>query len=176
MSRTTTLQHFGTLKRNGWIKSLLLFFDRISILLPDYMYGRPQLIDPTLVEPLEDLGLLQILDPNDWIDERMTARLAEAMDGLLSNGVFDNLPEARYLQGLSQSRIGYGANVDLAESLVETLKAKGLAKDSEDGVSHSAPPDSADHHFGHPWATIACSRPGTRFKRPSHHARTQGDT
>ena len=122
-------------EENGWIKSLLLFFDRIGILLPDYMYGQPQLINPTLVEPLEDLGLLQILDPNDWIDQRMAAQLAEAMDGLLSNGVFDNLPEARYFEELSQSRIGYSANVDLAESLVETLKTKGLAKDSEDGVS-----------------------------------------
>ena len=120
---------------NGWIKSLLLFFDRISILLPGYMYGRPHVLNPALVEPLEDLHLLQILDPNDWVDDKMATELTEAMTGLLSNGVFDDLPDPRYFAELSQSRIGYGANVDLAEALVEELKARGLARDSEDGVS-----------------------------------------
>ena len=36
---------------------------------------------------------------------------------------------------LSQSRLGYGADVKLADSLVSELRAKGLAKPSEDGVS-----------------------------------------
>lgn len=31
-----------------WIKSLLLFFDRVAILLPGYMYGRHRTADPTL--------------------------------------------------------------------------------------------------------------------------------
>ena len=119
----------------GWVKSLLLFFDKVSILLPSYMYGRHHIADPVQAEPLEDQGLLEVLDPNSWIDEEMAKKLAEAVGGLLTNGVFDDLEKEVYFQELSQSRIGYGADVDLAQSLISELQAKGLAKPSEDGVS-----------------------------------------
>ena len=52
---------------SGWIKSLLLFFDDVAILLPDYMYGRHTDADPTLAEPLEELGLLRVLEPNEGV-------------------------------------------------------------------------------------------------------------
>jgi hypothetical protein len=45
-------------RESSWIKSLLLFFDGIAILLPDYMSGRELVADPTLGEPLADQGLL----------------------------------------------------------------------------------------------------------------------
>ena len=57
------------------------------------------------------------------------------MTSLLAEGVFDELPDAKYFAELSQSRIGYGADVELADSLVEELKARNLARPSEDGVS-----------------------------------------
>ena len=119
----------------SWVKSLLLFFDKVSILLPEYMYGRQYVADPVLAEPLEDRGLLEVLEPKTWIDEEMTKSLAEAMSGLLANGVFDDLPTEVLFRELSQSRMGYAADVDLAQSLVSELRAKGLAKPSEDGVS-----------------------------------------
>jgi len=34
-----------------WLKTLLLFFDDIAILLPRYMRGRPELADPVLANP-----------------------------------------------------------------------------------------------------------------------------
>ncbi len=119
----------------GWVKSLLLFFDKVSILLPGYMYGRHHVADPVLAEPLEDLGLLEVLEPNNWVDEEITKRLAEVVIGLLANGAFDDLPKVDGFHELSQSRMGYGADIDLAESLVSELQAKGLAKASEDRVS-----------------------------------------
>ena len=119
----------------GWVKSLLLFFDKISILLPGYMYGRHQIADPVLAGPLEDQGFLEILEPKTWLDAEMANNLAVAVSGLLADGVFDDLPEEERFHELSQSRIGYGADVDLAESLVSDLRAKGLARPSEDGVS-----------------------------------------
>ena len=122
-------------QQSGWVKSLLLFFDHIAILLPSYMYGRHQAADPALVEPLKDLGLLQVLEPNDWVDEEMANQLAEIVVELLTNGTFDGLPDAGHLQELSQSRIGYGADIDLAEFLVEELQDRGLARPSADGVS-----------------------------------------
>ena len=119
----------------GWLKSLLLFYDKISILLPDYMYGRHHLADPVLAEPLEDQGLLEVLEPKKWIDKDMAKSLAEVVSSLLANGVFEDLPKEIYFPVLSQSRMGYGVNVDLGKSLASELQAKGLARPSEDGVT-----------------------------------------
>ena len=122
-------------RESGWIKSLLLFFDDVAILLPDYMYGRHIDADPTLTEPLEDRGLLKVLEPNAWIDEEVAGKLGEIIIELLENGTFDGLPKAEYFAELSRSRIGYGADVKLADSLVDRLQDRRLARPSEDGVS-----------------------------------------
>ena len=134
----------------GWVKSLLLFFDKVSILLPGYMYGRHHLADPVLAEPLEDRGLLEVLEPTQWIDHDMATRLANVVNGLLASGVFDDLPRDVHFHELSQSRMGYGADVDLAESLVSKLRARGLAKPSEDGVSVPLQPTARTTIFGSP--------------------------
>ena len=120
---------------SGWVKSLLLFFDELAILLPDYMYGRHVAADPALVIPLQERGLLRVLEPNDWIDEETAESLAEVMVELLTVGAFDELPKDVQFRELSQSRIGYGVDVGLADMLVEELEAKGLARPSEDGAS-----------------------------------------
>jgi hypothetical protein len=126
---------FWLANEGSWIKSLLLFFDQIAILLPGYMYGRHSAADPTLAEPLEDRGLLTVLEPNDWIDQAMAEKLATVVVELLTTGAFDDLPEEPYFEELSQSRLGYGTDVALASWLVDELKQKGLARPSEDGVS-----------------------------------------
>lgn len=126
---------YWTLYESDWIKSLLLFFDQIAILLPDYMYGRHKAADPTLAGHMEDRGLLQVLEPKDWIDQEMANQLAEIIVGLLTDGAFDDLHEPVYFRELSQSRIGYGVDMDLSGFLVEELKARNLARPSEDGVS-----------------------------------------
>ena len=118
-----------------WVKSLLLFFDEVAILLPRYMYGRHQAADPTLAGPLEERGLLRVLEPHDWVDEKMANQLAEVIVELLTNGTFDDLPEAEYFRELSASRIGYSADVSLADFLVDELRARNLARPSEDGAS-----------------------------------------
>ena len=128
------------LNQIGWVKSLLLFFDRISILLPHYMHGRHHIADPVLAEPLEDLGLLEVLEPTTWVDREMTTSLAQAVSDLLANGVFDGLSKDVRYHELSQSRLGYGADVDLATSLVSELQTRGLARPSEDGVSRPLHP------------------------------------
>jgi len=122
-------------REGGWVKSLLLFFDQVSILLPRYMYGRHEWADPTLVIPLEERGLLQVLDPDDWVDQEMTEQLAQVMVELLPNGALDDLAEEQPLHELSNSRLGFSADVELAGMLVEELAARDLARPSEDGVS-----------------------------------------
>jgi hypothetical protein len=126
---------FWSAGEGAWVKSLLLFFDQIAILLPRYMRGRQTAADPTLAGPLEDQGLLRILEPNDWVDQSMTEKLATIMVDLLTTGAFDDLRESQYFAELSQSRIGYGADISLASWLVDELRQRGLARPSEDGVS-----------------------------------------
>lgn len=126
---------FWGMNEASWVKSLLLFFDKVAILLPDYMYGRHHIADPSLAQPLEDCGLLEVLEPKSWIDEEMAKILTETVSGLLVNGVFDDLAKAEYFQELSQSRLGFSVDVELAESLVSKLRDKGLAMPSADGVS-----------------------------------------
>ena len=120
----------------GWIKSLLLFFDQIAILLPDYMQGRHIAADPMLAGPLEDRNLLQVLEPNEWVDQTVTEQLCSAVIALLEAGLFDDLStQAEYFQALSQSRMGYGADIQLAGELTAELFRRGFARESEDGVS-----------------------------------------
>lgn len=99
------------------------------------MYGRHAAADPTTVIPLEERGLLQILEPSSWIDKPMTEQLATLIIDMLTAGMFDNLPPTTYYHELSQSRVGYGADLELAAWLVAELEARGLARPSEDGVS-----------------------------------------
>lgn len=126
---------YWAIRESGWIKSLLLFFDDVAILLPRYMYGRHTDADPYVAGPLEERGLLRVLEPSDWVDQDLATQLAEVIVELLTNGTFDELAKEEHFRELSQSRIGYGADIALADFLVDELEARGLARPSEDGVS-----------------------------------------
>jgi hypothetical protein len=126
---------FWGASEGAWVKSLLLFFDQVAILLPKYMHGRHTAADPTLAEPLEESGLLRILEPTDWITHDMAEKLTSTVIELLASGAFDQLQKTDYFAELSQSRLGYGVDFDLASWLVDELARKGLARPSEDGVS-----------------------------------------
>ena len=119
----------------SWIKTLLLFFDGVAILLPEYMVGRHLQADPTLVEPLEDKGLLRTLEPEWFVDATMTEQLTEAVVELITGGAFDDLPKDEPFAELSMSRMGYGAVEDLAAMVYEELERRGVASPTEDGVS-----------------------------------------
>ena len=126
---------FWRTQESGWIKTLLLFFDQVAILLPRYMYGRHHAADFTLAAPLEERGLLNVLEPEEWVDGEIAIKLGDTLVDLLANGAFDDLPEGERFRELSMSRIGYGADVDLADSVVEKLISKNLARSTEDGAS-----------------------------------------
>jgi len=117
------------------VKALLLFFDQIAILRPRYMSGIERLTDPVLAGPLRDLDILKVLEPEEFVDRQMTEDLATAMVSLLTSGTFDDLDRNFHFQELSQSRVGWGADVGLASMLTEELIGQGLARSSEDGVS-----------------------------------------
>lgn len=122
-------------REGGWIKSLLLFFDQIAILLPDYMHGRHIVADPTLAEPLEDRGLLRILEPEWFVDDATTTQLVDVVESLVKGQAFEGLPEIERFAELSMSRMGYGAIEDIANRVYVELERRGLASQTEDGVS-----------------------------------------
>jgi hypothetical protein len=94
--------------------------------------------NPWLAGPLEEQGLLHVLEPESFIDQQMITDLCGILRGLLSAGLFDDmkLPEHRYgYHELSQSRLGWNADMKLSAELIEELERRHLALPTEDGVS-----------------------------------------
>jgi hypothetical protein len=118
------------------LKNLLLFFDGIAILLPRYMAGRETAADPFFAGPLQEQGLLRILEPETFVDQQATEALLAAVTELITQGAFDDLerPEWGYAE-LSRSRMGWDADVELSKMITEELIARDLARPSQDGVS-----------------------------------------
>jgi hypothetical protein len=119
-----------------WIKNLILFFDGIALLVPSYAKDRPELVDPYIATPMREQGLLHIIEPETVVDKIATEKLATAMTDVITSGALDPLAqqETRFRE-LSYSRLGGHGDRELAEMILEELKSKGLARDSEDGVS-----------------------------------------
>lgn len=120
------------------VKNLLPFFDEVAILLPDYMLGRHRDANPWLAGPLEDLGLLRILEPGAFVDQEMTTRLHAIVSGLVDSGAFNDLdvPSGPYgYHELSRTRLGWNADLALSTELIEMLQDRQLALPSADGVS-----------------------------------------
>lgn len=136
-------------RESSWIKSLLLFFDGVAILLPSYMLGRELVADPSLAEPLMDRGLLRVLEPEWFVDEQLADRLADGMVELIAGGAFDHGAGSSFA-ALSMSRMGFAElsttrmgirHRGVFEMIHEELKTRGLALDSKDGVSIPLRPD-----------------------------------
>src|SRR5260370_212558 len=87
------------------LNNLLLFFDGIAILLARYMAGRETAADPFFAGPLQEQGLLRILEPETFVDQQATESLLAAVTELITQGAFDDLerPEWGYAE-LSRSR------------------------------------------------------------------------
>jgi len=121
---------------SDWIKNLVLFFDGIALLVPNYMKELPEEIDAPIVAGLREHGLLEIIEPETAVDRAATEKLAMAMTDIISSGALDSLAKQQpaFLQ-LSNSRLGYYGDNGLYSMIFEELKARNLARDSEDGVS-----------------------------------------
>ncbi len=118
-----------------WIKSLLLFFDGVALLVPDYMRDRPLVSDPVLAQPLADQGLLHRLSPEALVNQETAEALTDLLDKLINASAFDGLDRSAAFAELSHSRLGGGADAGLTEIVLEQLRERGLARPTEDGVS-----------------------------------------
>ena len=119
-----------------WIKTLLLFFDGIGLLVPEYKLGEPESRDPILAGPLRDRGLLHYLVADQVVDKQATEQLATALTDVIVSGALDSLSkDGTAFHEISMSRMGYYGDRGLAEMLFEELESRGLARKSKDGVS-----------------------------------------
>lgn len=118
------------------VKNMLLFFDGVGILIPEYKKGEPEYHDPILAGPLRERGLLHYLVADEVVDATTTDQLGDAIEKVILSGVLEPLTiEQTAFHELSMSRLGYAGNREVAERLFQGLKARGLARDTEDGAS-----------------------------------------
>lgn len=118
------------------IKSMLLFFDGVGMLIPEYKRGEPERLDPVLAGPLRELDLLHYFVADEIIDSKTTERLVDIMAQVIESGALEPLMhENTAFHSLSMSRLGFSGNEKLARELFEKLREMNLAKDSEDGSS-----------------------------------------
>jgi hypothetical protein len=135
--REVAFYYPGHLWRHAeWIKTLLLFFDGIGLLLPEYKQGEPEAVDPILAGPLREQGLLHYLVADQIVDKVATEHLARALTHFITSGAFDSLSrDGSEFHEISMLRVGYHGDEALAQTLFEELKARGLAAESRDGAS-----------------------------------------
>jgi hypothetical protein len=118
------------------LKSLLLFFDGVALLVPRYARTVPEDVDPVMVGPLRQAGLLHILEPEVLVDKEATRQLSSAIGAIIQSGAFDRLAkDGTKFHELSYSRLGGFGDQELADAILGELKKRRLARDSEDGVS-----------------------------------------
>lgn len=118
---------------SDWVKNLILYFDGIGLLIPQYLVGRSNWLDPAVAAGLQEHGLLHELEPETLIDQAATEELVETMANIVTTGAFDDIAREQTLfRALSFSRLGYYADAGLADMLVTDLVARGLAKFRDD--------------------------------------------
>ena len=128
---------------SDWIKNLVLFFDGIAMLIPDYMDDHSSFDDYPIVAALKENGLFNIVRPETAVGKNETEALSGALTDIISSGGLDHLVQVTTSKdreelrfgSLSMSRLGYSGSEELATVIFKQLKQRGLARDSEDGVS-----------------------------------------
>lgn len=132
----TAFYYPGHIWRAGdWVKSVSLFFDKVALLVPDYMKDRPGQLEPEMVAGMEQAGLLRFLSPEQMIDREAATKLATSLADVITTGVLDDLPSDGEFHALSMSRLGFGGDRELAMMIVEEFQDRGLAQATADGVS-----------------------------------------
>ena len=120
----------------GWVKNLLLYFDGVALLVPEYLREKPFTVGGDTARELQDSGLLRILEPETFIDQSATKQMAKSLIAVLESGKLDGLArDGSDFHELSYSRLGSSADAGISDELYRLLRERGLAKPSRDGLS-----------------------------------------
>jgi hypothetical protein len=122
---------------SDWVKNLILFFDGIAALIPNYMPKDSGGDDESIIEGLREHNLFHVLEPETFIDEETSTRLVSAMTDIITSGALDSLGASKDtpFHEISMSRMGFHVTRDLSQMIFDELKARGLAIETKDGVS-----------------------------------------
>ena len=100
-----------------WIKNLILFFDGVAMLVPEYMSDHGSVEDYPIVASLKEHGLFHVVHPEESIGKEDTKELATALAEIIDSGGLDHLTkESSHTGGrssfgsLSMSRLGYSGD------------------------------------------------------------------
>ena len=98
--------------------------------------------DTPIVSSLKDKNLFHVIRPEEVVDKKATEALAGAFNEIIVSGRLDHLINSpgqnvrkSAFGSLSMSRLGYYGDQELADSIFQDLKSRGLADDSEDGIT-----------------------------------------
>ena len=125
-----------------WAKNLILFFDGIAMLIPSYMEDYLTPDDNAIISALKDFDLFRVIRPEEKVGKNETRVLGEALCDVIASGRLDHLTRGQadiekhsVFGSLSMSRMGYHGDEEIADFVFQELKDRGLARDTEDGVS-----------------------------------------
>jgi hypothetical protein len=120
---------------SDWVKNLLLFFDGIALLVPEYKRYEVEQRDPVVAGALSDAGLLHVLPADVTVDADATKQLADAMEHVFTRDALNQLDTSVGFHSLSFSRVGWFGSQEIAARLLTELRRRNLARESEDGFS-----------------------------------------
>jgi hypothetical protein len=120
-----------------WVKNIILFFDGIGMLIPNYMEESARFDDEAVIAGLKEHNLFHVFQPETFLDQPATERLEQMLLGIIESGTLDDLPRDTQFQNasLSMSRMGFHVAEDSAKRMFEALKKRNLADETRDGVS-----------------------------------------
>lgn len=119
-----------------WIKNLICFFDGIAMLIPEDMPNYPNRYAEETMLALEDRELFRVIRPEEVVDQWATEALAEAFGKVIDSGRLDHLVKggsgnagSPAFDTLAKAKLGLHSDHELAYSIFQELRCRGLAYD-----------------------------------------------
>ena len=69
-----------------WIKNLILFFDGVAMLIPEYMSDHGSFEDYPVIASLKEHGLFDVVRPEESIGKEETEELAKSLAEIIASG------------------------------------------------------------------------------------------
>ena len=121
--------------QSNWLKNLLLFFDGVVMLAPEFARERPFEADSEIAQRLQDAGLLKVVELKSFVDSKGVRVVADALTELIAGGSLDQLAaRPTEFHALSYSQLGYMTDGGLAEIIYEGLHARGVGAQGPQGT------------------------------------------
>ena len=118
----------------NWIKNLICFFDGIAMLIPEDMPNYRDRHAEETVLALEAHQLFRVIHPEEVVDRKATKALAKAFGKIIDSGRLDHLVRNSAFDTLAKAKLGTHSDHELADSIFQELRSRGLACDLRDDV------------------------------------------